>query len=452
MTERALDACAGRRRRGGPGRRTSREPGHPTARRAARRRRPGRGGGDRPVHDGHGREPAVGLSRPGRGADDAARGARTLPGSDLRVERSPRRVRRRHRGGARPRRRGEAEVLAAEVRGRGAAVAKEATTPTRCGTRPPRDPSTTELVLWGKPGEVALPGRAAAADAAEHAGPGHRPARRPAGARGRLSFPAALLKRALGEYVDPLEMSLSEVQSAFIAPVGAGLTTHSLAGPELALTSAPATEPAQARQDGRPGDSSPPTPAARPARPGPAGAPRRSRMVVRPGEPRLRGRHASAGVRRAEVVPSAHASQQAAARRLVVAGPTVTRTQSTLAPTRTPNVTLKSDLAFGFNSSTLSPEAKVAIAPVADQVRTGRAHREDLRRRLHRRHRVRGVRARPVAAPGRRRLHLPPVPAAGASRSRSCRSGTARRTRSRATPRQRARSRTAGSPSRLPEP
>jgi len=59
-----------------------------------------------------------------------------------------------------------------------------------------------------------------------------------------LSFPAALLKRALGQYGDPLEMSLSEVQSAFIAPAGAGLTTHSLAGPELNLTPASAPAPA----------------------------------------------------------------------------------------------------------------------------------------------------------------------------------------------------------------
>src|SRR6185437_2516202 len=65
-----------------------------------------------------------------------------------------------------------------------------------------------------------------------------------------LSFPAALLKRALGQYVDPLEMSLSEVQSAFIAPAGAGLTTHSLAGPELNLT--PASAPAPAPRAGEP--------------------------------------------------------------------------------------------------------------------------------------------------------------------------------------------------------
>ena len=56
----------------------------------------------------------------------------------------------------------------------------------------------------------------------------------------------------------------------------------------------------------------------------------------------------------------------------------MTRSQSTGTPTRTPNVTLRSDLAFGFNSSTLSPAAKVAIAQVADQVRraglTGRIY------------------------------------------------------------------------------
>ena len=57
-----------------------------------------------------------------------------------------------------------------------------------------------------------------------------------------LSFPAALLKRALGQQVDPLEMSLSEVQSAFIAPVGAGFTTHALARPELTLAP-PVEEP-----------------------------------------------------------------------------------------------------------------------------------------------------------------------------------------------------------------
>jgi hypothetical protein len=43
-----------------------------------------------------------------------------------------------------------------------------------------------------------------------------------------FSFPAALLKRALGERVDPFELSLSEVQSAFVAPAEAELTIRAL--------------------------------------------------------------------------------------------------------------------------------------------------------------------------------------------------------------------------------
>ncbi len=58
-----------------------------------------------------------------------------------------------------------------------------------------------------------------------------------------LGFPAALLKRALGKQVDPLEISLSEVQSAFIAPVGAGFTTHTLERPELTLVPTRSAEP-----------------------------------------------------------------------------------------------------------------------------------------------------------------------------------------------------------------
>src|SRR5690242_21287880 len=75
-----------------------------------------------------------------------------------------------------------------------------------------------------------------------------------------LSFPAALLKRALGMRVDPFEMSLSEVQSAFIAPVGAGFTSYELARPELPLAPPPPPpapeplgfdEPAPSRRRGR---------------------------------------------------------------------------------------------------------------------------------------------------------------------------------------------------------
>jgi len=183
----------------------------------------------------------------------------------------------------------------------------------------------------------------------------------------RLSFPAALLKRALGQYVDPLEMSLSEVQSAFMAPAGAGLTTHDLAVPEPALTaSAPVAEPVQA-------------PGARHVDP-----PRRRRRLVVPlvlvllvllagagwwvvQGPRVASPRSAPAT--PTVAPSAQPSHQAPAQPSSSRTPTVTRTEPTVTPTRKPNVTLRSDLAFDINSSTLSPAAKAAIAQVAHQVR-----------------------------------------------------------------------------------
>jgi outer membrane protein OmpA-like peptidoglycan-associated protein len=186
----------------------------------------------------------------------------------------------------------------------------------------------------------------------------------------RLSFPAALLKRALGQEVDPLEVSLSEVQSAFIAPVGAGFTTHSLARPDLTAV--------------------PPSVADRgsPVERGAAEPPRRRRRYVVPllvlvalvasagwwfttqsdggtstASPRGSGTPTSP--------PSASASPRASAGSSASAKvPTVIRSESTSEPTRKPNVVLRSDLAFGFNSSTLSPAAKAAIDKVAREVRS----------------------------------------------------------------------------------
>ena len=128
----------------------------------------------------------------------------------------------------------EAEAaLAAEVDEAARAAEEEVRSPrpTRCGTNPCAA-ARSELVLWNEAGQLDLPLPPV-------------PLNMPVRVTVRhddlqvhevvLSFPAALLKRALGQYVDPLEMSLSEVQSAFIAPAGAGLTTHALAGPELSL-------------------------------------------------------------------------------------------------------------------------------------------------------------------------------------------------------------------------
>jgi outer membrane protein OmpA-like peptidoglycan-associated protein len=192
-----------------------------------------------------------------------------------------------------------------------------------------------------------------------------------------LSFPAALLKRALGLHVDPLEMSLSEVQSAFIAPVGAGFTTHALARPELHLVppvpvdpepaDAPAeTEPPRRRRrrwvallvalvavaaaggwwfvQGRPGAQVADTPA-------PTTTPAPVASLSPSTQPSTQP----------STVPS---SQPSSSQK-----PTVTHAKPANTPTRKPNVTLKSDLAFGFNSARLSPAAKTAIDQVARQVR-----------------------------------------------------------------------------------
>lgn len=182
----------------------------------------------------------------------------------------------------------------------------------------------------------------------------------------RLSFPAALLQQSLGHYVDPLEMSLSQLQSAFIAPAGAGPTTHTLAGPDLA-----SARPAE------------------PAAPLAPAAPRRRRrgvlvllvlvvlgLVAAAGWWQTREQHGGTGAAAApqasvspRVTPAVQPVQQTAARTTASGAPTVTRTVSTVLPSRTPNVTLRSDLAFGFDSSTLSPAAKTAVAHVAQQVR-----------------------------------------------------------------------------------
>ena len=187
-----------------------------------------------------------------------------------------------------------------------------------------------------------------------------------------LSFPAALLKRALGLRVDPLEMSLSEVQSAFIAPVGAGFTTHELARHELTL--APAVEPEpeivieappRRRRRGRrlllllllvaalaAGGWFYVQDRGIPSLSSHASAPSPSPSAVASPTPSVTPSPTT------QASPSATSTQQ----------PTVTHSAPASTPARKPNVTLRSDLAFGFNSSTLSPEAKSAVAKVAKQV------------------------------------------------------------------------------------
>jgi outer membrane protein OmpA-like peptidoglycan-associated protein len=186
-----------------------------------------------------------------------------------------------------------------------------------------------------------------------------------------LSFPAALLKRALGIPVDPFEVSLSEVQSAFIAPVEAGLTSYTLARPDLSVvppTSAPEDDVTEAE---------PPR--------------RRRRLLVAmliallavvgaggwwavQGQDRnvVAGTPAPSESVSPTVQPSASTSPSASAQPSSSKAPTVTHERPSNAPSRKPNVTLRSDLAFGFNSAKLSHKAKVAIDRVAGRVRRDR--------------------------------------------------------------------------------
>lgn len=181
-----------------------------------------------------------------------------------------------------------------------------------------------------------------------------------------LSFPAALLKRSLGMYVDPLEMSLSEVQSAFIAPVGAGFTSYELARPELAVVPPP-TQPGQEVLQTEP--------------------PRRRRRLLVPvlvaliaviaagGWWVVQGQGgtdtANAPTPSPSIQPSAQpsASLSPSAQPSSTAAPKVTQAKPSNAPSRKPNITLTSDLAFSKNSARLSSKAEREIAKIARQVR-----------------------------------------------------------------------------------
>ncbi|MFZ2016515.1 MAG: OmpA family protein [Nocardioides sp.] len=178
-----------------------------------------------------------------------------------------------------------------------------------------------------------------------------------------LSFPAALFKRTLGMRVDPFEMSLSEVQSAFIAPVGAGFTTYALDRPDLTLVTPP------------PVDEPEPEPAA-------AEPPRRRHpgrvvllllllLALLAGgayywATQVRDTSSAAGPTTTPPSPSASLSTSPSPSAPPSSKPT---TASTQRPSGKPNFTLESDLAFGSNSAELSAQAKVTIATVAAQVR-----------------------------------------------------------------------------------
>jgi outer membrane protein OmpA-like peptidoglycan-associated protein len=187
-----------------------------------------------------------------------------------------------------------------------------------------------------------------------------------------LSFPAALLKRALGMPVDPLEMSLSEVQSAFIAPVGAGFTSYELARPELTVVPPPPPEP----ERWAPEDDEPPR--------------RRRRwpalvlvllvaLVGGGGWWVSQGQDSNVTANPPSTSPSnAPVTQPSAStspsQPTASESPKLTHAQPSDSPSRKPNVTLKSDLAFTINSAALSSEAKSRLDEIAQQVRDAGLH------------------------------------------------------------------------------
>jgi len=177
-----------------------------------------------------------------------------------------------------------------------------------------------------------------------------------------LSFPAALLKRALGLPVDPLEVSLSEVQSAFIAPVGAGFTSYALARPELTLVPPPPPEPEKWAADDEP--------------------PRRRRRLLVPillalvalfaagGWWVVQGQDSNVTANPPSTSPTKAPDNQptASPSQPTSKSPALTHAKPSDAPTRKPNITLTSDLAFGKNSALLSQAAEDRIDQIAQQV------------------------------------------------------------------------------------
>jgi outer membrane protein OmpA-like peptidoglycan-associated protein len=202
-----------------------------------------------------------------------------------------------------------------------------------------------------------------------------------------MEFPAALLKRALGMYVDPLEMSLSEVQSAVIAPIEAGFTTRTLEGPEL---SSPSQEPPE--DDAETAGEKRPRHRRRrvlvPALVALVGVAATGGWWVAQGRPALNAgllpwpSSASTGPSSSSTPntqsntqpstpPSTQPSTQVTATQVSTSqAPVVTHAKPSETPSGKPNVTLASALAFKFNSATLSPQAKTAIGHLAQEVRS----------------------------------------------------------------------------------
>ncbi len=217
------------------------------------------------------------------------------------------------------------------------------------------------------------------------------------------SYPQALLRSALGQHVDPLDMAVSEIQSAFVASAGSGFKTYQMGSgpqheteyaqaapvplarvvePEVEAEVEPEVEPEPVPIAVDPGWTPPPyVPVEEDEKP------RRRALVAVPvvmalvaaiaagswwlgrddnaaqadAKPNKGGQ--SAGQNKGNAKPTKKPSSTSPK-------PTPTKTPQVVIKSNKPTVaTLKSDLAFDKGSAVLSNDAKAAIAQIADAVR-----------------------------------------------------------------------------------
>ena len=203
-----------------------------------------------------------------------------------------------------------------------------------------------------------------------------------------LSFPRALLRAALGQHVDQLDLSVSEIQSAFVAPVGSGFTTHQLGNkPVPSLEFAPPPPPPEPTPEPVPvaeADSGPSEPwRAAPLIVQEDEPPRRRAKVVVPLVVVLVGAIAGGawwlgqgnGTPEAEAKPNkpGHSASQSGKGNKPTKKPSTAQASPTKKPdptkTAKPDLVLSSDLAFPKGSAALSDAAEAKIAQIAGQVK-----------------------------------------------------------------------------------